>query len=289
MENKWWICGSTGMLGSHFVRTLKQQGISFIATDRNTVDITHPDIVSDFVRINKITHIVNCAAYTNVDGAEREQKTAYDINAKGPHNLAVAARRHGAKWLLHISTDYVFDGKNSNAPYTERDLCSPIGAYGASKLAGEIKLLDEFEHACIVRTSWLFGFPGKNFVNTILRLMKEKETLKIVSDQKGRPTYCQDLVNATLDLTDHKGIFHFSNSFETSWFHFANEIHKQATELGHKLMTKEIQPVTSAEYVTLAKRPAYSTLSTKKIEGALGKFPRPWQEALKDYMAHSNT
>lgn len=287
MKEKWWICGAAGMLGSHFVRTLRKRTIPFISTDRQTIDITHLDAVSDFVRINGITHIINCAAYTNVDGAEIEQKKAYEINAKGPHNLAVAGRRHGANWLLHVSSDYVFDGRNSTIPYSERDLCSPMGAYGASKLAGEIKLLDEYDNACIIRTSWLFGFPGKNFVNTMLKLMNEKETIKVVNDQKGRPTYCQDLVDASLDLVDHKGIFHFSNSFETSWYHFAKEIYKQALELGHPIITKNIEPISSAEYVTAAKRPAYSTLSTKKIESTIGKFPRPWQEALKEYLVHS--
>lgn len=279
---KIWICGSRGMLGSHFKRLLEERNIPFVANDHEVLDITDLDTVSDFVRLQKISHIINCAAYTNVDKAEEEPKQAYLANAIGPHHLGIAARRHGAR-VLHISTDYVFDGK-SRTPYTEDSYCTPLGAYGMSKLAGEIKLLDEHEHSCIIRTSWLFGFPGKNFVSTMLRLMNEKEQLKVVHDQIGRPTYCQDLAEAGLELLDEEGIFHFANSFETSWYKFASEIHRQACELGFPIKTKSIEPILARDYPTLAKRPAYSTLSTKKIEEYTRRTPRPWQEALSDYL-----
>lgn len=279
---KIWICGASGMLGSHFKRLLSQQHIPFIAHDRRTIDITNLDSVSDFVRVQKITHIINCAAYTKVDQAEAEQKQAYLVNAVGPHYLGIAGRRHGAR-VLHFSTDYVFDGKGRH-PYSEDHYCTPISAYGMSKLAGEIKLLDEHKHACVIRTSWLFGIPGKNFVETMLQLMSEKEQLRIVYDQVGRPTYCQDLAEIALELLDEEGVFHFANAFETSWFQFAKEIHRQAKELGFPLKVKNLEPITSAEYPTVAKRPSYSTLSTKKIEEYFGRPPRPWQEALYDYL-----
>lgn len=279
---KIWICGSLGMLGSHFRRLLAQQEILFVANDFQEIDITDLDKVSDFVRIQKITHIINCAAYTQVDKAEEDPKQAYLVNAMGPHHLGIAGRRHGAR-VIHFSTDYVFDGKGRN-PYTEDHYCTPIGAYGMSKLAGEIKLLDEHEDSCIIRTSWLFGFPGKNFVDTMLRLMSEKEQLKVVHDQTGRPTYCQDLAEVALELLDEEGIFHFANASETSWFQFATEIHRQAKELGFPLKTQTIVPISTREYPTPAKRPAYSTLSTKKIEEYLGCAPRSWQEALADYL-----
>lgn len=281
---KVWICGASGMLGSHFKRLLSERQIPFVANDSKTIDITNLDSVSEFVRVQKISHIINCAAYTEVDKAEAEQKQAYLVNAVGPHHLGIAGRRHGAR-VLHFSSDYVFDGKE-RAPYSEDHYCTPIGAYGMSKLAGEIKLLDEHSHSCIIRTSWLFGFPGKNFVETMLRLMNEKEELRIVYDQVGRPTYCQDLAEIALELLDEEGVFHFANAFETSWFQFAKEIHRQAKELGFPLKMKTLEPIPSHEYPTIAKRPAYSTLSTKKIEHYFGRVPRPWQEALYDYLTN---
>lgn len=284
---KIWICGASGMLGSHFRRLLTERQISFIANDRQKIDITDLNSVSEFVRVNKISHIINCAAYTKVDKAEIEQKQAYLINAVGPHYLGIAGRRHGAR-VIHFSTDYVFDGKG-RYPYSEEHCCTPISAYGMSKLAGEIKLLDEHHHSCVVRTSWLFGIPGTNFVETMLRFMGEKDHLRIVCDQIGRPTYCQDLAETVLQLLDEEGVFHFANAFETSWFQFAKEIHRQAKELGFNLKTNILEPVSSHEYPTIAKRPLYSTLSTKKIEGYLSKAPRPWQEALHDYLISLKT
>lgn len=279
---KIWVCGASGMLGSHFKHLLAEQKISFVANDYQQVDITKLDTVSDFVRVEKISHIINCAAYTQVDRAEKEQKEAYLINALGPYHLAVAARRHGAH-VIHFSTDYVFSGK-AKTPYIEEDSCSPLGAYGMSKLAGELKLLDEQKHACIIRTSWLFGLTGKNFVETMVRLMQEKEELKVVSDQIGRPTYCQDLAEVTLNLLEEEGVFHFANALETSWYQFAQEIYLQAKELGYLLSLKSLQPIKTKEYPTPAQRPFYSTLNTSKIERLLGSAPRSWKEALKEYL-----
>jgi dTDP-4-dehydrorhamnose reductase len=279
---KIWICGAAGMLGSHFTRLLTEKKIPFVANDYQQMDITQLDVVSDFVRLQKITHIINCAAYTQVDQAENEQQKAYLINAMGPYHLGVAGRRHQAR-VIHFSTDYVFDGR-SQQPYTEKHACAPLGAYGISKWAGELKLLDAYEDACIIRTSWLYGVPGKNFVETMLRLMSEKETLRVVNDQIGRPTYCQDLAEITLELLDADGIFHFANSGETSWYHFANEIKQQAQQLEYPLKITTLQPIATHEYPTLTQRPAYSTLSTKKIEQFLNKVPRPWQHALNAYL-----
>lgn len=279
---KIWICGSTGMLGSHFKRLLSQQQTPFITNEHQKIDITDLEILSDFVRTQKITHIINCAAYTDVDGAETDLKKAYQVNAMGPHHLGIAGRRHGAR-VIHFSTDYVFDGKG-RSPYSEEHYCTPVSAYGMSKLAGEIKLLDEHKKACIIRTSWLFGVPGKNFVTTILKLMSEQDQLRVVSDQVGRPTYCQDLAEAALNLLDEEGVFHFANAFETNWFQFAKEIHRQAQELNFPLKVNSLEPIKTKDYPTPATRPAYSTLSTKKIEGIIGKSPRAWQDALRDYL-----
>ncbi|MFI0435118.1 MAG: dTDP-4-dehydrorhamnose reductase [Parachlamydiaceae bacterium] len=279
---KIWICGASGMLGSHFRRLFTQKHIPFIGNDRHDIDVTHLDAVCEFVRTQKISHIINCAAYTQVDLAEDDQKNAYLANAIGPHHLGIAGRRHGAR-VLHFSTDYVFDGKK-RTPYREDDLCSPINAYAMSKLAGEIKLLDEHPRSCIIRTSWLFGTPGRNFVQTMMGLMKAKEHVRVVFDQIGRPTYCQDLAEAALELCDQEGIFHFANQFETSWFQFAKEIHRQAKELDFPLIVKMIEPISTLEFPTTAKRPHYSVLNTNKIEALFGRALRPWQEALYDYL-----
>ncbi len=279
---KIWVCGASGMLGSHFSRILTRRKVAFVANDYQQVDITRLEDVSEFVCREKVTHIINCAAYTAVDQAEHEQAQAYLINAMGPANLGKVGKRYGAS-VVHFSTDYVFDGK-ATFPYKEDHPCSPLGAYGLSKWAGEIKLLDEHPYACIIRTSWLYGLPGKNFVETMLRLMKEKEFLRVVADQMGKPTYCQDLAEAALEISEESGIFHFANAFETNWYLFAKEIYQQANQLGYSLKVQKIEPITTQEYPTPACRPNYSTLSTKKIEQLLRQPPRPWQEALREYL-----
>lgn len=269
------------MLGGHFSRLLKQRNIPFVGSDRK-VDIANHELVESFISQHHISHIINCAAYTQVDKAESEREISYLINAKGVGTLATAANKHGCH-LIHFSTDYVFDGKGS-APYFEDNICSPINAYGFTKWEGEKQLFAYTENACIIRTSWLFGYPGHNFVETMLKLMQEREVLRVVDDQKGRPTYCQDLAEAALHLLDKKGIYHFANEGETTWYQFADEIRRQAVQRGFSLKLKQLNPITTAEYPTPARRPAYSTLSTTKIEALLGQPIRPWQEALNDYM-----
>lgn len=280
---KIWVCGAQGMLGSHFRRLLMEKKWPFVANDHQQIDITQLESVCQFVKDQAITHIINCAAYTHVDKAESEQEKAYLINAQGPLNLGIAAKRRGAH-VLHFSTDYVFNGQGS-VPYTEEHACHPINTYGKSKWKGEINLLNENQNSCIIRTSWLFGWPGNNFVEKMLHLMKEKKVLRVVSDQIGRPTYCQDLAEAALDLMEEKGIYHFANACETNWYQFAQEIYKQAKAIDLSLIIELIESITTHDYPTPAKRPAYSTLSTNKIEAKLGKAPRAWQEALADYLA----
>ncbi len=285
MMQKIWICGANGMLGSHFKVLCEKLKISYIATNRQQIDITELDAVSEFTRKQKISHIVNCAAYTNVDQAEHEPSNAYRSNAMGPHNLGIAARRHGAR-VIHFSTDYVFDGKQKT-PYTEEDTCSPQSAYGLSKLAGEVKLLNEHKNVCLIRSSWLFGDVGRNFVSTILGLLSEKNEIDVVSDQVGRPTYCQDLAEAALKLLDVNGIFHFANNNETSWYKYALEIFNQAKALHFPIKTQIIRPIPSTEYLSATQRPAYSSLDTKKFQEQFGyKAPRPWPLALQECLTN---
>lgn len=279
---KIWVAGGSGMLAAHLIRLLTEQGLPFVANGKDVVDITDEAAVAAFVKDQKITLIINCAAYTQVDKAESEADEAYRVNALGPEIIGKAASQVHAR-VIHISTDYVFDGK-SRSPYHEEDVCAPLGIYGRTKLEGEKNLLRVCPQACIIRTSWLYGWPGKNFVGTMLRLMQERELLRVVNDQVGCPTYCQDLAEAILQMSNQSGIFHFVNSHQTSWYEFAKEIHRQAVTLGYALKVRNIEAIKTEEYPTLAKRPLYSTLSTEKISAVLGKKPRPWQEALEDYL-----
>lgn len=276
------ICGASGMLGSHVQRLLQEEKISHAATDAKQLDITSLDAVMRAVEEGKFTHAINCAAYTQVDKAEIEKEKAMHVNALGPYHLGVAGKEFNMK-VIHFSTDYVFDGA-ALAPYREDDPCNAISAYGISKWEGELRLLEVYPKACIIRTSWLFGYPGKNFVNTMLQLMQEREQLRVVADQVGCPTYCQDLAQAALKLSEAEGIFHFANSEETSWHEFAEEICRQAIEMGFPIKTTHIAPIVTEEYPTPAKRPFYSTLDTEKVEAYLGYRPRPWREALREYL-----
>lgn len=279
---KIWVVGYKGMLGNALCLRLQEQKIPFIGTGKD-IDITSLQAVSHFIDINKeITHIVNCAGYTQVDKAEQEQLLANSVNVTGPYHLALIANQHHIH-LTHLSTDYVFAGKGK-IPYQEDSICQPSSIYGMTKLEGEQKVLNALNRACIIRTSWLFGLNGKNFVSTMLDLMQKKETLRVVSDQIGCPTFCPDLADAIIALLNHEGIFHFSNSGSTSWYAFALTIAEQGLQLGYPLIIKSIQPITTAEYPAPAKRPAYSVLDTTKIERTLHYCPRPWQESLFDYL-----
>jgi dTDP-4-dehydrorhamnose reductase len=278
------ICGASGMLGSHVQRLLLEKATPFVALNAHQMDITNLDDLSGCIDDGKFTHVINCAAYTQVDKAETEIEESISANAVGPYTLGVIGKRHGVK-IIHFSTDYVFNGE-AKSPYCEEDPCSPVNAYGMTKWSGEVKLLNEYPKACVIRTSWLFGFPGKNFVSTMLKLMQERDQLGVVADQVGRPTYCQDLAQAAIDLIDAEGVFHFANTGQTSWHQFAVEINRQARELNYPIKAEIITPISTDEYPTPAKRPQYSTLSTDKIERYLGYAPRPWQEALRDYLVH---
>lgn len=281
---KIWICGHEGMLGQQCLAQAQERQIPFVVSDKSTVDITNRSQVLNFMRKHPVTHILNCAAYTAVDQAEKEPLAAYAINATGPKNLASAAKKYGA-YLLHFSTDYVFDGKTSS-PYRESSPCNPVNAYGVSKRAGEIQLLDTHAKSCVVRTSWLFGEKKHHFVQKVLQLLQEKEELSFIDDQVGRPTYCTDLAEAAfvLLLQGRTGLFHFANQGHTSWFAFTQEIQMQALRLGWHFRCRSLQPISSAQYPSPATRPSYSCLDTTKIEQVLQKPPRTWQKALAHYL-----
>lgn len=292
------------MLGSATADELSRAGIPFVSTDIE-LDLADGERVSEFVRDHGFTHIINCAAYTDVDGAESEPERAMAVNAAGPANLGRAARLTAAS-IAHFSTDYVFDGKGGR-PYREEDSCSPLNAYGRSKLEGERLLLAGAETAAeeerrifVLRTSWLFGEGGKNFVGTMLSLLAERDRIDVVADQTGRPTYCRDLARAALALLGlsgpkngpgptrrappASGVFHFANAGQTTWYEFAGAILEAARRKGFPVRASRMESVPTSAFPRPAARPAYSVLSTERIESALGLSPRPWQAALDDYL-----
>jgi dTDP-4-dehydrorhamnose reductase len=275
---------------------LAAAGVEAIGTDLE-FDIADAAAVLEFVEQHRFTHIVNCAAYTRVDDAERELEAARAANATGPSSLACAAARTGAH-LVHISTDYVFDGR-SNEPYLEDGPCAPQSAYGRTKREGEELVVATLGHPDgarfhVIRTSWLFGEGGKNFVTTMLALMTEREVLRVVNDQHGRPTYTRDLAEAALGLAGivprgvpaESGFYHFANAGATTWYAFAEQILAVARALGFALKARTIEPVSTEAFPRPAPRPAYSVLSTRRIEHALGRAPRPWQDALAEYLGN---
>ena len=290
---KLWVVGARGMLGRCVAEQAHAHGLSVVETD-SEVDIGDLDAVSKFGSSEHPTHIFNCAAYTRVDDAETEREAARRVNAIGPGNLALVAHELGSA-LLHVSTDYVFDGV-AEQPYTEAAQCGPQGVYGATKWEGGQlvqKHLAAPGKAFIVRTSWLFGEYGANFVQTMLTLFETKEELRVVADQVGRPTYAPDLADAGLRLLGlHReqgesapaGTYHFANTGATSWHGFASASREQALARKLPVRTERIVPITTAEFPRPARRPNYSVLATERIQQALGRAPRPWQDALAVYL-----
>lgn len=278
---KLWIIGKRGMLSQALQRVCEEQGIHFLVTSRKEVDVTDPTALKHQFETLHLTHVVNCSGYTAVDRAEEEKEKAEKLNVHAVETLGRLAKENNVK-LIHFSTDYVFDG-NESTPYSEDSAAAPLSIYGQTKRLGEEKLQGVNPQACIIRSSWVFGLEGNNFVQTMTHLMKQHESLRVVSDQKGRPTYCEDLARAALDLLNHEGIYHFANEGETTWLEFAEEILKLLKQTGAEVKCKKIDPISSQEYAAPAIRPAFSVLKTDKYEKAAEKSPRHWQECLREY------
>ncbi len=287
------IIGANGMLAS-MIRKMAPKSTDLHLFDLPDFDMTDTQNVESVMGTLQPEIIINCAAFTQVDKCETEQQLAHAANGTGAGNLAIAAKNTGAT-LIHISTDFVFFG-DKDTPYSETDQPEPLSVYGASKLAGERAIINSgLSNYYILRTSWLYGPGGGNFVETIIRLANEREDLGIVADQVGTPTYTTDLANVIWTLvssvTDHPsfvtapyGIYHYSNSGECSWYEFACEIISQLREANVPLKVKQIRPITTAEYPVPAKRPTYSVMSKEKIVAATGIEVPPWQESLKKYL-----
>jgi dTDP-4-dehydrorhamnose reductase len=280
-----WLVGNKGMLGAELSAALSEAGIDTVGTDRE-VSILEPAALEAFARSKRPSWIINCAAYTAVEKAEEEAPLAARLNEEGPHNLAKLASLHGAK-LLHISTDYVFDGSGTR-PYLEEDPLAPLGVYGRTKAAGEARVREACAEHVILRTAWLYGRHGPNFVYTMLRLMSTKDRVGVVHDQRGTPTYARDLAMAILAIVGKPaaryGTYHFTNSGETSWYDFAVEIQKLGLESGILGKACAVEALTTEQYPTKVKRPAYSVLSKDKMVREYSILPKPWQESLEKHI-----
>ena len=282
-----WLIGCKGMLGTEIARQLKNSNIDYIGTDID-VDITKLEVLEDFANKNpKIDWIINCSAYTAVDKAEDDKDFANLLNNIGPKNMSSVGKKIKAK-MIHISTDYVFDGTGTT-PYTEDMDVKPIGVYGQTKADGEKSVIDSGCEYYIFRTAWLYGYDGKNFVYTMLKLMESKQELSVVSDQKGTPTFAGDLANCVIKTITSKnqipcGIYHCTDLGEITWYDFACEIYKQGKATGKLSNECKINPCSTDEFPTKAKRPAYSVLSKEKIQQALGIALPMWNESLNVFM-----
>lgn len=282
-----WVIGSGGMLGTEVCRQLDDSGIQYVKSGLD-VDITDIGALRAFASRWSVDWIINCAAYTAVDKAESEAELCKKVNEDGVANIALVAQECGAA-LIHISTDYVFDG-TGNIPYTEDMRLAPIGVYGKTKAAGEAAVIKNTKKFYILRTAWLYGWAGKNFVYTMIRAMNSRESLKVVNDQRGTPTFAGDLASLILKIMDKKiehGIYHCTDLGETTWWEFACEIQKQgilAGRINEKGKNCAVNPCSTEEYPTPAKRPAYSVLSKEKIQNALGLTLPQWQESLKVFL-----
>ncbi|MVT11078.1 dTDP-4-dehydrorhamnose reductase [Chitinophaga tropicalis] len=276
------VTGANGQLGQALKKIAADfPAFSFIYTDFNELDITSEEAVRNFLTGQEIHACINCAAYTAVDKAESDEELAFKLNFEAVLNLATLAMEHKVQ-LVHISTDYVFDGK-SNRPYTETDSADPESIYGSSKLRGEAAAIGTNPDTIVIRTSWLYSEFGVNFAKRMRELMQEKESLNVVFDQAGTPTYAVDLSRAILNVLtkvwdvpgNYGGVYHYSNEGVTSWYDFAVAI-KELTGASCKVF-----PITSDQYPTPAKRPAYSVFNKGKIKTTFGLEIPYWKDSLR--------
>jgi dTDP-4-dehydrorhamnose reductase len=271
-----WITGSRGLLGSAL--SAKCKSILHFETARE-VDIADRDAVYGFLKNNPgITYIINCAAFSRVDAAENCREEAYRTNALGPENLAIMARDFNAK-LIHISTDYVFSGKVKR-PLTEKDPVGPCSYYGETKLIGEERALAH--SACVIRTSWIFGSGGKNFVSKLLKMLQTQKEIRLTDDQWGRFTYAPDLADAILRMLDQTGLYQFANIGIATKYEFGLAMREEAFLMRFPIMTEAIIPVPSAAFPASCERPDYSAFDTLKIESLIPI--RHWRQALRDFL-----
>jgi dTDP-4-dehydrorhamnose reductase len=278
------ITGSKGQLGSEIRElSVNYKKLDLVFKDLPGLDICNFNLLQSFITDNNINAVINCAAYTAVDKAEQDAKIAEDVNSKGVLNLVNALKSVKGK-LIHISTDYVFNGDHF-MPYKESDFVSPIGVYGMTKRKGELAVINSALDAIVIRTSWLYSSYGNNFVKTVLRQGKQKEELSVIFDQVGTPTYARDLAKTCLEIMSRGSsvniskngkLYHYSNEGVASWYDFAISI----IELGGE--NCNVKPIQTKDYPTLAKRPQYSVLNKSKIKTDFNIEISHWRDSLKD-------
>lgn len=280
------VTGSNGQLGLSLkeIATNHPQ-FKFIFTNKDSLDISNSLNVVAFFEKNNIDYCINCAAYTNVDKAETQQEVAHKINVIGVKNIAKSCNHHNTT-LIHISTDFVFDG-NKKTPYTEEDTPNPQSVYGKTKLLGEKEVEKNCKKHYIIRTSWLYSQHGSNFMKTMLQLAKTKKEIRVVEDQIGTPTYALDLANAILHIINSTknefGVYHYSNQGEASWYDFAKAIFKE------KKLKIKTEPIKTNQYATLAKRPKNSVLNKNKIKENFSISIFAWQDSLKQVVKNQHS
>lgn len=273
------VTGSNGQLGSEMVALQPQETHhQWFNLDINELDITDKNAVEQFVVNNKIDGIINCAAYTNVDKAEEDVALCYKVNRDAPQYLAQAIEKVGG-FIIHISTDYVFDGTN-NIPYTEQDKPNPVTIYGKSKIEGEQYVCESCKQHIIIRTAWVYSSYGKNFVKTMIKLGEEKPSLGVIFDQIGSPTYARDLAKAIITIVNQgiiPGIYNFSNEGVISWYDFTKHVHQLAN-----ITSCKVTPIHTADYPTLAQRPHFSVLDKTKIKNTYNIEIPYWRDSLEE-------
>ncbi|MCF7914646.1 MAG: dTDP-4-dehydrorhamnose reductase [Spirochaetaceae bacterium] len=285
-----WLIGVNGMLGRDVARMFEENKIEYVGTDVE-VDITDLSVIEDYIENTQIDWIVNCAAYTAVDKAEDEPEKAEKLNIDGPRNLGIIADQRDAR-IIHISTDYVFGSLGTNLeksrPLREDDEASPESVYGRTKLEGEMELQRICRRTYIVRIAWLYGLWGNNFVYTMLRLFKERGSVKVVEDQLGCPTWSRDVAALIRNIVESErevyGIYHFCGGGRVSWYGFAREIAQRALSRGLLTEMPKIDPCTSDEFPSKAARPRWSVLSTDKTADTFGFSIPPWHKSLEQFM-----
>lgn len=273
------VTGCNGQLGNE-IRLLQPlcPQHTYFNTDVEQLDITSQEAVEDYVNKNSIDGIVNCAAFTAVDKAEEQQELCQRINAEAPAYLAHAVAQRGG-WMIHISTDYVFDG-TSHTPYTEDEETHPNSTYGSTKLVGELNVQKLCHNSMIIRTAWLYSNFGNNFVKTMIRLGRERESLGVIFDQIGTPTYARDLAKTIFTAIEKgivPGVYHFTDEGVTSWYDFTKAIHRLAG-----ITTCKVKPLLTSEYPTPARRPHYSVMDKTKIKQTYGIDIPHWEESLRE-------
>lgn len=287
------ITGANGQIGQELVAVMQEHAISYVACDRAQLDITDATIVDTVVNNTNPDIIINAAAYTAVDAAEDNSDAAFRVNRDGVENLALACRQKNIP-LLHISTDFVFDGEKQGA-YEENDPTNPLSIYGKSKLAGEQILRNTWQRHIILRTSWVYSSHGSNFVKTMLRLMREREQLQVVDDQWGCPTSAKSIAVTLREIAKvvvgkeftEWGIYHFCSKNRTNWHEFAKEILVQAKH--HQSLNVSLHAITSEQWQSPAARPKNSELSSKKLKAVFGADIKPWQQQLPQIISDLST